>query len=118
MQLQCHCGNVEITIENKPEMLTRCNCSMCSRYAALWGYYSPEIVDIKIGDKGLSNYSWGGKYLDFKNCTECGCVTHYITTAKAPKQKVGINFRMAPIKSIADIQVRDFDGADSWQYLN
>ena len=118
MQLQCHCGNVTITIKEQPETLTQCNCSMCSRYAALWGYYPPEEVDINVGDKGLSVYSWGDKYLDFKNCSECGCITHYQTTEKAPKQKVGINFRMAPIKSIETIQVRDFDGADSWQYLN
>ena len=91
---------------------------MCYRYGALWGYYPPAEVKVEMEEHGVSTYSWGDEYLLFNSCDNCGCVTHYQTTAKAPKQKIGINFRMAPIKSISNIQVRDFDGADSWKYLN
>lgn len=35
----CHCGKVRIEIGTLPATVTDCNCSLCRRYGALWGYY-------------------------------------------------------------------------------
>lgn len=114
----CHCGNVQITLEKLPETLTSCNCSVCSRYAALWGYYREAQVSIIEGELGASRYCWGDKYIEFHHCNNCKCITHYISTGKAKVDKVGINFRMFEPNLIKPIKIRHFDGAESWTFID
>jgi len=59
MEISCHCKNIKIQAE-LPSQITSCNCSICSRYNTLWGYYSPDAVEIEVGKKGEAFYIWGG----------------------------------------------------------
>ena len=118
MKLSCHCGSVRLTVSEAPETLTSCNCSICRRYASLWGYFSPEDVHIEVRDAELSSYQWAEEYLEFNFCSHCGCLTHYLTTEKVPTPKIGVNFRMAESQTLESIPVRKFDGADTWKYLD
>ena len=34
----CHCGAVRWLYRGMPESATACNCTVCSRYGALWAY--------------------------------------------------------------------------------
>lgn len=102
MQLSCHCGQVQLTLATPPETLTSCNCSICSRYAALWGYFDPKEVSLnELAPSGQEEsafvgYSHGDKYLVFYHCKRCGCVTHTMTTDKVSEPRIALNFRMAP----------------------
>ncbi|MBW8182725.1 GFA family protein [Shewanella nanhaiensis] len=125
MELMCHCGNVKIKVANSPATLTSCNCSICHRYGALWGYYKPNEVQLTFMADSLGtsmpsakSYRFGDECIEFFHCQKCGCLTHYLTTDKVPEPKYGINFRMAPRAEVAEIQVRHFDGADSWTFLD
>lgn len=114
MQLSCHCGAVLIKVPT-PKQLTSCNCSICSRYGALWAYYDPNEVQIAMEESVLGRYLWGEKTIAYRFCQKCGCVTHYETLI-APA-KIAVNFRMAGNASLQGIPIRKFDGADSWQYI-
>ncbi|MFT5195689.1 MAG: hypothetical protein ACI9EW_003340 [Cellvibrionaceae bacterium] len=118
MNLSCHCGNISITVPAGPENLLSCNCSTCHRYGALWGYYKPSEIVVEIKTEKTGTYRWGDEHLEFMHCSTCGCMTHYVTTEKADKPKVGINFRMADRKEIQDLKIRKFDGADTWKFLD
>jgi len=93
-----------------PNEITECNCSICSRYQSLWGYYEPSEPKIEIGSKGVSSYSWGDHELNFIRCTNCGCVTHYETKPGQPDPVVAINFGMAR-SLVSNVPVRYFNGA-------
>jgi hypothetical protein len=110
MELSCHCKNVTIEVE-APSIVTQCNCSICSRYMALWGYYEPDEPVINIGKAGINSYSWGDDELNFIRCANCGCITHYETKVGQPDPKVAINFGLARAV-VADISVRYFNGAE------
>ena len=110
MELSCHCGNVKIKVV-RPSQATQCNCSICSRYMSLWGYYQPGEPEIVIGAAGVNSYSWGDNELNFIRCSHCGCVTHYETKPGQPDPRVAINFGMAR-QQIADVPVRFFNGAE------
>ena len=112
MEILCHCGNIGIEVD-PPNQVTVCNCSICSRYQALWGYYKPEQVSIETGDAEEDYYIWGDKELEFVRCAECGCVTHYRVVAGLPDSKIAVNFRLAPFDAISSIPVRYFNGKDS-----
>ena len=118
MNLSCHCGNVKITVNHAPETLLSCNCSICHRYGALWGYYTTEEVSITVESRPTGTYRWGDETTDFHHCPSCGCMTHYTCTEKIDDSRVAANFRLTGYKEIASIPIRRFDGADTWQFID
>ena len=116
---QCHCGNISLTVNETPETLTQCNCSVCNRYGARWAYFKAAQVQINFRQTKSQTYRWGDGDIDFHHCSTCGCVTHYTGSGK-PEQidRIAINTRMCPAIQTASIRIRHFDGADTWSYLN
>lgn len=112
MKTSCHCGRIKIEVAT-PAQVTICNCSICSRYQALWGYYQPQQVRIEVQGESESVYQWGDKELGFVRCSNCGCVTHYRTLPGQPDPRIAVNFRMVVDDSVADIPVRYFDGKNT-----
>ena len=43
----CHCGRVRITIPRKPDQVTQCNCSLCTRTGFQGIYYSSGRASIE-----------------------------------------------------------------------
>lgn len=114
----CHCGAVEITVPRAPEKVTLCNCSMCRRYGALWGYYLPRDVVVKAGPDATQGYVWGDKVIRFVRCANCGCVTHYdLIVSKGDDDTMAVNMRMFAPEQVGNVKIRRFDGAVSWKYL-
>lgn len=111
MEITCHCKNITLQAD-LPSQVTVCNCSICSRYNTLWGYYSPEHVTISVGEGGEQYYIWGDKMLEFVRCAVCGCVTHYRTVNGDPNPKIAINFRMVSESITSNIPVRHFNGRE------
>ena len=114
---KCHCGDVRLVARTEPESLTRCNCSICHRLGALWAYYAASDVQIEAAAGALEIYRWAEETMIFHRCRRCGCTTHY-TAREADGDLVALNGRMAELEAIGDIPLRDFDGRDSWRYLD
>ncbi len=117
-QASCHCGNIELVVEQLPESVTSCNCSICVRLGARWAYYQPDEVTTKFRELPSVTYAWGDRYLDFHHCPTCGCSTHYTSTEKCETARVAINSRLFDQSSMDNIIERKFDGAESWEYID
>jgi len=113
---QCHCGNVTLTIPYLTKTGTECNCSICSRYASVWGYFTDKEVDVEVGKYGISHYCWGDKDILFHHCKKCGCITHYSSNTP-DSDRVAVNYRMFDPAIIKLLPIRLFDGADSWTVI-
>ena len=117
IEASCHCGNVSLSIKPHPKHLISCNCSICQRLGALWGYFLPEDIDILIKQSPTNTYQWGDKNINFQHCPLCGCTTHYIPTKESGREKMAVNFSMVD-KAVSDeIAVKYFDGAKTWQFV-
>jgi hypothetical protein len=113
----CHCGSVRLEVDEKPESLTECNCSICHRYGALWAYYTRQTARMLSAPELMQAYLWGDRIIEFYHCKNCGCITHYEDVEKNPDSRIAVNTRMMPPEEIAGISVRKFDGASSWKFL-
>src|SRR3954463_8912618 len=111
IQAKCHCGNVMISVKSLPDTVTSCNCSICRRYATLWAYYKPEEVKLECKDGATTPYIWGDRELEFHRCTNCGCVTHYVTIEPTDDRIFAINARMIDLALIEPLRVRYADNA-------
>jgi hypothetical protein len=118
LKTNCHCGNFEIQANSFPASVTRCNCSICRRYGALWAYYDADQIEVKAGQFPVSSYKWGKEKITFHSCSNCDCVMYHSCIGKEGTPRVGVNSRMAEPEIPQGIQVRLFDGADTWEYLN
>ena len=112
----CHCGAVGFEVAVTPAFLVSCNCSICRRYATLW-VHSPQNAGVVMhAPEGSTHaYSWGDKDLLFHACKTCNCITHW-SGREGPR--FAVNMRLADPLDIADIRVRNFDGADTWEFLD
>ena len=118
LSASCHCGAVQIKAAQKPLSVTECNCSICRRYGAQWAYYTQNTAQVSCKTGDLAPYTWGNKSLAFYHCNNCGCVTHYESTDKSGTGRIAVNARMMCPSDRTGIEVRIFDGADTWKYLD
>lgn len=113
----CHCGNIQLSIPELTETATSCNCSICSRYGAIWGYFDESEVEVTVGSFGIHSYCHGDRSINFNRCSQCGCMTHYTMVEKEPDSKLAVNYRMFPSDLTAQLHIRLFDGADTWSFI-
>ena len=114
----CHCGAVSIEVSRRPRSLTRCTCSICRRYAAMWAYCTRKTARVLSAPDATTAYVWSDKVIEFHHCKTCGCVTHYESTKKSEDGRIAVNARMMSPSDIADARVRTFDGGATWRYLD
>lgn len=117
----CHCGAVTIKLHRPIRKLTRCNCSICRRYGALWAYQQRKAIRVLDEDNRLRPYKWGRGALEFYHCTNCGCVTHYDHTDRRGdgSDMSAVNMRnVTDPERIAGLPIRLLDGAGTWKVLD
>jgi hypothetical protein len=114
----CHCGAVRITLPSRPDKATDCNCSICRRVAGLWAFYEFGTVDIEGHPANTDAYIWGDRTLRTVRCKTCGGVTHWEPLDPKPGDRHGVNLRNFSPEIQGSVQIRRFDGANTWTYLD
>ena len=114
----CHCGEVTWTYELQLESVTACNCTLCSRYGALWGY---GFLNQGINVSGItSKYMRDRKLSSYNFCTNCGCLTHYLFNSEDEhgRRKIAVNLRMISDRMLIEkLPIDHFDGRDKFEDL-
>ena len=116
----CHCGAVTIKLQRPIRKLTRCNCSICRRYGALWAYQQRKAICVQADEGDLTAYTWGSGQLEFFHCSKCGCITHYDHSERRDdgSDMSAVNMRNIQDPSrIAHLPIRLIDGAKTWKIL-
>jgi hypothetical protein len=113
----CHCGAIRIVVPALPQSFIDCNCSICRRNGALWALYDADTVRVAGHPENTTAYIWGAKTLRTLRCNSCGCVTHWESLQPDPSRKIGVNMRNFEPNALKAIQIRQFDGAETWSYL-
>lgn len=113
----CHCGAVTIEVPGAPEYAIDCNCSICRRTRALWAFYPEDSVRVEGEPAHTEDYVWGEKSLRTVRCRSCGCVTHWKTLKPNDSGRMGVNMANFAPQMVALLEVRRFDGAETWEYL-
>ena len=114
----CHCGNISFEARHAPEFLVACNCSLCRRLGALWTHTATENVTILRSGGGTRPYVWGDRTLEVHSCENCGCVTHWENLQPEIRDVIAVNMRLARPDVMARLPVRNFDGADSGEFID
>ncbi len=87
----CHCGAVEfqITLEDRLQNLTRCNCSLCRRKGVIMAAVPLQSLRVTRGADNLALYQWNSKIAKHYFCKTCGIYTHH--ARRSNPNEYGVN---------------------------
>ena len=114
MKLSCHCGAVRIETAERPDHVNACNCSLCAKSGAWWGYFHLAQVTISGETSGYRRGDKDEPAAELRFCPRCGSTTHFrLTEAAAAKHgdtMMGVNMRLADEGELAGLELRYPDG--------
>lgn len=109
----CHCGRVRITLPRKPDEVTHCNCSLCSKTGFQGIYYPSEELVIEGETDSYVRADSNPAYIAQQRCRHCGITTHWVPLTDPPHERMGVNARLFEPGSFDDVPVKQVDGR-SW----
>ena len=118
LKLSCICGQVNIEIDKKPQYINECNCTLCGKSGARWGYFHPSEVAVGGATHGYSREDKAEPNSQIRFCQKCGATTHFVLTKSAVSRfgansLMGVNMWLADESDLAGIELRYPDGR-SW----
>lgn len=111
----CLCGAVSITIETRPEFINDCNCSLCRKAGAAWGYFAASCIEATGKTVAYTRRDKPVPAVDVHSCEICAATTHFVMTDTFKKQNenvdfAGVNMRLFDPDALEGIEVRYPDG--------
>jgi hypothetical protein len=126
VKLSCLCGQLRVETSKRPDFVNECNCSLCAKSGAQWGYFHPDEVRVEGDAQGYSRSDKDEASAELRFCPSCGVTTHYVLTesavAKHGNVVMGVNMRLADPADLAGVELRfpdgrAWDGASAFGYL-
>ena len=114
LNLSCLCGRVEINVERRPDFVHECNCTMCSKTGARWGYFHPSQVAVEGGTNSYTRADKADPNAQVHFCPSCGSTTHFVLTESAVSKfgnsVMGVNMWLAEAEELTGTELRYPDG--------
>ncbi|MBB6124814.1 GFA family protein [Sphingobium subterraneum] len=114
LALSCHCGEVTLVIARKPDFIHACNCTLCAKTGAHWGYFDPSEVTVTGTASAYSRTDKGDPAVAIRFCGHCGSTTHFAMTesgaARYGNSMMGVNMRLADEQDLSGVERRYPDG--------
>jgi hypothetical protein len=104
----CHCGAVEFRFYGDISTAVKCNCSYCTRKAALHFRVPGACFELIQGRAALTSYRFGTQRATHFFCQVCGVHTH-CHPRSAPDQ-VNVNLHCSESVQHQKIETTYFDG--------
>ena len=112
----CICGACIVTIEEQPEFIHDCDCNLCRKTGAAWGYFTSTSVSIEP-DSTLSfvRNDKENPTAVVHSCEVCGATTHFTPSESYLEQnpaadQMGVNMKLFDPAELTGVEVRFPDG--------
>lgn len=109
----CHCGRARITLPRKPEQITQCNCSLCTKTGFRGVYFSSDELVIEGQFDSYVRTDLKQAYLANHRCRTCGILTHWTPLSEPPFERMGVNARLFDEQLLDGVPIKEVDGR-SW----
>lgn len=114
LTLSCHCGQVRLELSRRPDHVNACNCTLCSKTGARWGYFDPSEVTVEGATAAYCRADKADPAAQVRFCAGCGSTTHFVLTANAMARfgntLTGVNMQLADERDLAGVELRYPDG--------
>lgn len=83
LKLSCHCGQVRIEFDRRPDYINECNCTLCSKAGVRWAYFHPSQVRVEGAASSYIREDKAEPGNEVRFCPRCGSTTHFTLTEGA-----------------------------------
>ena len=117
MTAGCLCGAFSVTIESKPEFINDCNCSLCRKAGAAWGYFPSSSVATSGNTVPFVRRDKAFPAVEIHSCASCATTTHFVLTESFKERNrsadlVGVNMRLFDPNELQGVEIRYPNGRD------
>jgi hypothetical protein len=74
----CHCGRVRFRARVDLDLLSQCNCTVCTKKGILHLPVEPENFELLRGKNSLTTYTFGTGVAQHTFCSHCGMHAFYV----------------------------------------
>ena len=117
IELSCLCGQLRVELAKRPDFIHECNCTLCRKTGARWGYFHPSEATVTGASQGYSRTDKPEPAAEIRFCESCGATTHFTLTAEAAAKygntMMGANMLLADERELAGVELRYPDG-EAW----
>ncbi|WP_018607590.1 GFA family protein [Uliginosibacterium gangwonense] len=106
----CHCGQIAFEVEGELTQAIECNCSICTRKAALMWFVPKNKFRLLTPEAHISTYTFGQHRIQHRFCPTCGIHPFGEGIDPAGNHMVAINVRCLENIELAALPVKHFDG--------
>jgi hypothetical protein len=114
LNLSCLCGKIAVELAKQPDFIHECNCALCSKTGARWGYFHPSEVSVTGEASGYRRDDKDDPNAEVRFCSNCGATSHFVLTenavARFGNSMMGVNMWLADARDLAGIELRFPDG--------
>lgn len=115
LTFSCLCGQVSVAIARRPDYVNACNCTLCSKAGAQWGYFHPSEVTVEGPTSGFTRTDKADPGAEVRFCPRCGSTIHFVLTPSAVARfggdsLMGVNMQLADEAELAGVELRFPDG--------
>ena len=116
MMGHCLCGAVSITIDAKPDFINDCNCTLCRKAGAAWGYFPSSSVTTAGNTVSFLRRD-KTPAIELHSCANCATTTHWVLTKSFKEQhpsvdQMGVNMRLFDPDELNGVELRFPNGKD------
>ncbi len=111
----CACGSVSVEVKRAPDFINDCNCNLCRKLGAAWGYFSGAEVSSQGATSSFVRCDKNTPAAEIHRCVNCGSVVCFTVTESYQREhgaidQVGVNMRLFDPGDLAGLEVRFPDG--------
>ena len=104
----CHCGAVDLEIDQPPTEVTECNCSICTKKAYLHWIVERGAFRLLTPSDNIAAYSFNTKVAKHLFCPNCGVASFYIP--RSDPERLDVNVRCLEGVNVSKLEHDNFDG--------
>ena len=117
MTAACVCGAVRVTIEAPPAFIHDCNCGLCRKVGAAWGYFPFSSVATAGDTLAFERRDKENAGSEIHFCGTCGTTTHFAPTRAFRERnpgadEMGVNMRLFDPVTLEGVELRFPNGRD------
>ena len=108
----CHCGAVVFEVDGEPDVLLRCDCSICTMRGYLHWIVPPDRFRLRSPREALTLYTFNTRTAQHLFCKVCGITSFYVP--RSHPDQFSVNANCVEGIDLAQVRIVDFDGRSSW----
>ena len=108
----CHCGRIAFEVHDRPERVSECNCSICTKKGYLHWIVPRESFHLMTPAENISTYTFNTGVAKHHFCPNCGAAPFYIP--RSDPDKIDVNVRCLDGIELSRLEVERFDGRN-WE---